>query len=98
MSTVAPAPAAQMANVVLLVEENHSYDESVGTEAMAYLNTLIAQYGLATEYYANKHPSIGNYFELTTGQTVTTDDAFSGPVTAGLMRVSLLISPMEEVT
>jgi hypothetical protein len=48
---------------------------------MPYLNGLASQYGLATQYYANVHPSIGNYFMLTTGQIETTDDAFQGTVT-----------------
>jgi acid phosphatase len=38
------------------------------------LNRLIAQGSLPTNYYANSHPSIGNYFMLTTGQLLTTDD------------------------
>jgi len=28
---------------------------------MPYLNSLIAKYGLATNYNADTHPSIGNY-------------------------------------
>lgn len=47
---------------------------------MPYLNSLAKQYALATNYYANVHPSIGNYFMLTTGQLITTNDAFTGPV------------------
>src|SRR6202035_2336461 len=35
---------------------------------------------LATQYFANTHPSIGNYFMLTTGQIVTNDDSFTGRV------------------
>ncbi|HSB74874.1 MAG TPA: alkaline phosphatase family protein, partial [Terriglobales bacterium] len=42
--------------------------------------SLASQFGLATGYYANSHPSIGNYFMLTTGQLVTTNDSFSGTV------------------
>lgn len=53
-------------HVVLLVEENHSYSEVLGNSAMPYLNSLVSQYGLATQYFANTHPSIGNYFMLTT--------------------------------
>ena len=49
---------------------------------MPYLNSLARQYGLATNYFANTHPSIGNYFMLTTGQLISNDDAFSGTVTA----------------
>ena len=79
-----PAPPAssgsvpQFGHVVMVLEENHSYSEVVGNSAMPYLNSLAAQYGLATQYFANTHPSIGNYFMLTTGQLVTNDDAFTG--------------------
>jgi acid phosphatase len=37
---------------------------------------------LATEYYANTHPSIGNYFMMTTGQIITNNDSFNTTVTA----------------
>src|SRR5207302_4657216 len=46
----------------------------IGSASMPYLNGLINQYGLATQYYANTHPSIGNYFMLTTGQILTNND------------------------
>ncbi|MGA7796270.1 MAG: alkaline phosphatase family protein [Candidatus Acidiferrales bacterium] len=42
---------------------------------MPYLNGLANQYGLATQYYADTHPSIGNYLMLTTGQILTNDDS-----------------------
>jgi phosphatidylinositol-3-phosphatase len=71
---------AQFGHVFVLVEENHSYSEVVGSSAMPYLNNLIAQNGLATQYYANAHPSICNYFMLTTGQLETADDSFSGTI------------------
>src|ERR1700730_9327042 len=67
-------------HVVLVVEENSSYSEVIGSSEMPYLNSLAAQYGLATRYFANTHPSIGNYFMLTTGQIVTNDDSFTGTV------------------
>jgi acid phosphatase len=70
----------QFGHIILLVEENHSYSEVIGNTSMPYLNSLAAQYGLATQYFANAHPSIGDYFMLTTGQLVTTDDAFAGTV------------------
>jgi acid phosphatase len=68
--------------VVVVLEENHSYSEVIGNSAMPYLNSLASQYGLATQYFANAHPSIGNYFMLATGQLVTSDDAFAGTVGA----------------
>jgi hypothetical protein len=70
----------QFGHVVIVVEENHSYPEVIGNSAMPYLNSLASQYGLATQYFANTHPSIGNYFMLTTGQLITNDDGFTGTV------------------
>ena len=61
--------------------ENASYSDVIGTTSMPYLNGLAQKYALATNYYANAHPSIGNYFLLTTGQLETNDDAFTGVVT-----------------
>lgn len=78
-----PTPTGRVpkfGHVVLVVEENHSYSEVFGNSAMPYLNSLASQYGLATQYYADTHPSIGNYFMLTTGQIVTNVDTFAGTV------------------
>jgi len=70
----------QFEHVVLVVEENSSYAQVIGNTAMPYLNSLATQYGLATQYFANTHPSLGNYFMLTTGQIVTNDNSFMGTV------------------
>ena len=75
------APTPRFDHVFIIVEENHDYSDVVGSPAMPYLNSLADRYGLATQYYANTHPSIGNYFMLTVGDTVTNDDDFSGIVT-----------------
>jgi acid phosphatase len=77
-----PIPSGQptFSHVVLLVEENHSYSQVIGNASMPYLNGLAAKYGLATQYFANAHPSIPNYFVLTTGLPETFDDNFSGTV------------------
>jgi phosphatidylinositol-3-phosphatase len=61
-------------HVVLVMEENQSYSTVVGSSAWPNLNNLIANGALPTQYYANTHPSIGNYFMLTTGQILTNDD------------------------
>ena len=82
-STTGPTPPGTIPHfehVVLVVEENSSYTDVIDGSAMPYLKSLAAQYGLATQYYANTHPSLGNYFMLTTGQIVTTDDGFTGKV------------------
>jgi len=71
----------QVAHVLLLVEENHSYNSVVGSASMPYFNQLASQYALATEYFADAHPSLPNYFMLTTGQTLATSDSYSATVT-----------------
>src|SRR2546422_930621 len=70
-------------HVVIVLEENTNYSSVVGSSNMPYLNSLINQYGLATNYYADTHPSIGNYFALTTGQIITNNDGYVPP-TGGL--------------
>lgn len=74
-------PAA-IQHVVIVLEENHGYSSVIGNGEMPYLNGLAAKYAVATNYYANTHPSIGNYFMLTTGELVTNDDAYTGVVSA----------------
>lgn len=75
-SAAAAVPASS--HVFLLVEENHQYVDVIGSGAMPYLSSLATKYGLATQYFANTHPSIGNYFMLTTGQILTNDDGDCG--------------------
>lgn len=64
----------QSAHVVLVMEENQGYQTVVRSSAWPNLNQLIANGALPTNYYANTHPSIGNYFMLTTGQLLTNND------------------------
>lgn len=74
-----PPPGVPGSNhVVLVVEENHMYSDVIGSGAMPYLSSLASKFGLATQYFANTHPSIGNYFMLTTGQIVTNNDSDCG--------------------
>ena len=78
-----PLPADQptFSHVVVLVEENHSYSGVVGNASMPYFNGLASQYGLATQYFANAHPSLPDYLMLTTGQIETMDNNFSETIT-----------------
>lgn len=72
--------------VILVVEENHGFSTVIGNSAMPYLNALAQQYGLAAQYFANTHPSINNYFEMTAGNATIAPppdpDSFDGPVSA----------------
>jgi acid phosphatase len=62
-------------HIVVVMEENQSYATVVGNTAdWPNLNSLITHSALPTNYYADTHPSIGNYFMLTTGQILTNDD------------------------
>jgi hypothetical protein len=67
-------------HVFLLVEENHSYSSVIGSSSMPYLNSLASKYGLAMQYYANTHPSIGNYFMLTAGAIITNNDSLCSTI------------------
>jgi acid phosphatase len=72
----------QFQHVVLVVEENKNYSSVLGDSTAApYFHLLSKSNGLATQYYANTHPSIGNYFMMTTGQIITNDDSWHGTVT-----------------
>lgn len=84
MTTVPPPTGTvpQLSHVVVVMEENTSYSQVIGTGTMPYLESLAAKYGLATQYYGDVHPSIGNYMMLTTGTLATTDDAFMGTISA----------------
>jgi len=67
-------------HVFIVLGENQSFGSVVGSSSMPYLNKLAGRYGLAVNYFANTHPSIGNYFWLTTGQNITNDSNFAGTV------------------
>jgi phosphatidylinositol-3-phosphatase len=73
--------SSQTSTVFVVVLENKNYDNVVGSSAMPYFNSLIPQGALATKYYANIHPSLGDYMMLTTGLPTPTDDSFTGTVT-----------------
>ncbi len=87
-----PAPAGSApARIAIVVLENLSYADVMGASAAPYLNQLANQYGKATNYFANTHPSIGNYFMMTTGQIVTNDDnGYQGPFTGDNLARSMM--------
>jgi len=74
----AQIPASK--HIVMVVEENHSYSSVIGSSSMPYLNSLATKYTSLTNYYANTHPSIGNYFMLSTGKIISNNDAYTGTV------------------
>jgi acid phosphatase len=70
----------QVDHVFLVMLENHSFNQVIGSPSMPFLNSLATQHALATNYFAVAHPSIGNYLMLTTGQIETIDDTFTGTI------------------
>jgi hypothetical protein len=73
-------PPPLSSRVFLLVEENHSFSDVIGNSAMPYLNGLATQYALCTQYYADAHPSLPNYFMLIAGRPETNNNDFTGTV------------------
>ena len=78
--SVKAATDVRVKHVYLVVLENQSYSSIIGNKSMPWLNGLASRYAYATAYYANTHPSIGNYFELTTGKIITNNDGYSNTV------------------
>jgi acid phosphatase len=76
----ASAATPSSKHLVVVVEENHSFDTVITQGGMPYLKSLAEKHTLLINYYANHHPSIGNYFTMTTGQTISTDDGYGGVV------------------
>lgn len=65
--------------IFTIVMENHDYAEIVGVTTNApYINTLIDQYGLATNYKDTGHPSLPNYLNMISG-----DNQYPGIVDVG---------------
>jgi phosphatidylinositol-3-phosphatase len=70
----------QVQHVAVVVLENANFTDVVGSASMPFLNSLLAKGALAGQYFANTHPSLPNYFTMTTGDAVTNDDSFDGTV------------------
>jgi hypothetical protein len=67
-------------HVVVVVEENHSLNSIIGSNAAAYINGLAGQGALFTRSFALTHPSQPNYLALFSGSTQGVIDD-SGPNT-----------------
>ncbi|PYT77503.1 MAG: hypothetical protein DMG40_23165, partial [Acidobacteria bacterium] len=73
--TVNPAGTMpQFGHVFIVIGETSAYSQTYNSSNMPYLTSLANQYGLATKYWADTHPSIGNYEVFTAGQVFTNDD------------------------
>jgi hypothetical protein len=55
--------------VAVMVLENRSYRQVIGSPEAPYINSLARKGALATNYFAITHPSLPNYVAMTTGTT-----------------------------
>lgn len=81
VSSNQPFPVTEQ-HAFVVVLENHSYETVLNNSAMPYLNGLARQYAYASGYYADAHPSLPNYFALSAGATLVTNDSYTATVTA----------------
>ena len=63
---VSPPPATY-AHVVVIMEENLSYTNAIGSAKAPYLNQLAGQCALATNFHNETHGSQPNYMAATSG-------------------------------
>jgi len=69
-------------HIIVILEENKTYATIVNGSAAPHFHALATEYGLATQMFAESHPSEPNYVALVSGTTGgITDDA--GWFTAG---------------
>jgi hypothetical protein len=72
-STGSTATPGEPTKVLVVVEENHSYQQM--KDGMPYLFSLSSTYGYATHFTAIRHPSEPNYLAIAGGSTFgVTDD------------------------
>jgi hypothetical protein len=62
-------------HVVIVMEENHSFSEIIGSSSAPFINSLAQQGALFTQSFGVEHPSQPNYLDLFSGsnQGVTDD-------------------------
>jgi phospholipase C len=65
-------------HIFVIVEENHNFDEIIGNRDAPMINRLAKEYGLASNFYGEVHPSEGNYVAMLGGDSygIHDDDAY----------------------
>ena len=61
-------------HVIVIMMENHSYDDIIGKADAPYLNSLARDHSVATSYYGVVSPSLLNYMAATGGNTFFSDN------------------------
>lgn len=60
-------PLPKVDHIVVVVEENHSYQEIAGNRSAPYMNELLSHGANLVHHYATRHPSQPNYLDLFSG-------------------------------
>jgi phosphatidylinositol-3-phosphatase len=55
--------------IAVIVMENHEYESIIGSSCCPFINSLVGQGMLFTNYHAVAHPSLPNYLAMTSGGT-----------------------------
>jgi hypothetical protein len=87
-STGTPSALPSFDHIVVVVEENHSYGDIIGSADAPYINALASKSALFTASHAVTHPSQPNYLALFAGSTfvLSSDDCpqhFNAPNLGG---------------
>jgi acid phosphatase len=61
-------------HVWIITEENHSYEDVIGNSDMPYYNQIAQKYGLATQFYADRHSSLPALMWLVAGASIETNN------------------------
>ena len=56
-------------HVLIVIEENHGYDQIIGSDSAAYINKLAREGALFTNSHGVTHPSQPNYLAIFSGTT-----------------------------
>ena len=67
--------------LILIVFENQELETVHGNKNAPFINQLMTMNATADNFFADTHPSLGNYFMLTTGDIITNDLNFAETVT-----------------
>ncbi|HEX9037522.1 MAG TPA: alkaline phosphatase family protein [Ktedonobacterales bacterium] len=92
-SLTSAGPMPRYEHIIVIVMENTTYDDIIGSSSAPTINALASKYGLATNYWAVAHPSEPNYVAMIGGDTFGIGDDNSYKVNA--VTVSNLATQLE---
>jgi acid phosphatase len=79
-------PPSGVPHIMVIVEENNSYNAIIGNSQLPYINSLASQYASLTNWWGVSHPSEPNYLAMVSGSIWTNpadltpqDQTYAGP-------------------